>query len=73
MGMSIYDNKFGTVDHSYIKSRYISKQVIKYSDVKSFITDMTNNDLKYELLDQIGEDFIQNYLRTKKINRIMKR
>lgn len=70
--MKTHDGIFGLVDKDY--SNYGSTMsYTKFSNVKSYISEMTNNDKKYELLDEIGEDFIQTYLRSKKINRIMKR
>jgi len=46
---------------------------IKFSDVKRYISSMTDNGKKCELLDQVGEDFIQTYLREKKIKKILKK
>jgi hypothetical protein len=46
---------------------------VKFSDVKNYVSTMESDAKIAELLDTIGEDVIQTYLRTKKIKRIQSR
>lgn len=67
LGYNIHD--FDYYDNSKIKS-YIQKSEITLGDVKNFIRKNDKASDLIEILNNVDEDFIQNYLREKKIKKL---
>lgn len=67
------DNIYNILRYNGVNDYYKSFSQTDFSEIKKYISKMDSIEKKYELLEIIGDDIIQNYLRTKKINRIIKR
>ena len=57
----------------YQHSKYTNVTITPRKDNEYYISPTISDGKKCELLDEIGEDFVQSYLRKKKIDRILKR
>lgn len=73
---TFYDEEFfGTFDDESctIDKNFRPQTSIKFTEVKKYVSEMKSLDKITELLNTIDEDTIQNFIRGKKINRILKR